>query len=206
MGRISLAAFVLLLSPALFGQVLQPGQLANDPPSANSQTNSEPLTLGEKYKLSLDHTFDPLEWVRIAFGAAIDQADNYPSDWGQGWDAFGVRMASGFGQHIIREQLEFGVWAIDHEDPRHRRSGRHGVWPRTKYAIVHTFVAQRDGGGSMPAYSRLVGDYGAAFVSRQWFPDRFHSVRAGVDAGTVSLGIDVGLNVAREFLPHWLIH
>jgi hypothetical protein len=204
---ISLTACTLLLSPALFGQVLQPGQLASDPSSsASPATNTQPLTLGQKYKLALNRTLDPLEWVRIAFGAAIDQADNYPSDWGQGWDAFGVRTASGFGQQAIREQIEFGVWAIDHEDPRHHRSGLHGVWPRTRYAIVHTFVSRRDDGGQMPAYSRFLGDYGAAFASREWYPTRFHNLQAGLDSGSVSLGLDVGMNVAREFLPHWLIH
>ena len=79
-------------------------------------------------------------------------------------------MASGFGQQLVREQIEFGVWAIDHEDPRHRAVGCNGVWPRTKYAIVHTFVARRDDGGQMPAYSRFIGDYGAGFVSREWYP------------------------------------
>ncbi|HTW65078.1 MAG TPA: hypothetical protein VME17_10705 [Bryobacteraceae bacterium] len=206
-SRISLAACLLLFTPAVFAQIEQPGQLPGDPGSpANSQANSEPLTVGEKYKLALKRTVDPLEWARIALGASLDQAFDYPSNWGQGWDAFGVRMASGFGQHAVREQLEFGVWALDHEDPRHRRSGLHGVWPRTKYAIVHTFVAWRDDGGEMPAYSRFIGDYGAGFVSREWYPTRFHHLQEGIDAGSLSLGLDAGMNVAREFMPHWLVH
>jgi len=195
-----LATCALVLSSALFSQVQQPGQLPTD------STNTEPLTLKEKYRIALNRSVDPIEFVRIAAGAAIDQARNYPEEWGQGWDAFGVRMASGFGQQLVREQIQFGVWAIDHEDPRHRRSGLHGVWPRTKYAIVHTFIARRDDGSQIPAYSRFLGDYGAGFVSREWYPARFHHVQQGLDAGSVSLGLDVGLNVAREFIPHWLIH
>ncbi len=200
MSSACLVTSALILSPVLFAQVQQPGQL----PTA--ATDTEPLTLKEKYRIAVNRTIDPVEFVRIAFGAAIDQARNYPEEWGQGWDAFGVRMASGFGQQLVREQIQFGVWAIDHEDPRHRRSGLHGVWPRAKYAVVHTFVARRDDGGNMPAYSRFIGDYGAGFVSREWYPTRFHHVQQGLDAGTVSLGLDVGMNVAREFIPHWLIH
>jgi hypothetical protein len=195
-----LVTCTLLISPVLFGQVQQPGQLPTD------STNTEPLTLKEKYRIALNRSVDPIEFVRIAFAAGFDQARNYPEEWGQGWDAFGVRMASGFGQQLVREQIEFGVWAIDHEDPRHRRSGLHGVWPRTKYAVVHTFIARRDDGSEIPAYSRFIGDYGAGFVSREWYPTRFHNFQQGIDAGTVSLGLDVGMNVAREFIPHWLIH
>lgn len=194
-----LAACAFLLAPALFGQVPQPGQLP-------AQAETEPLTLGEKYRVALNRSVDPVEFVRIAFGAGLDQARNYPREWGQGWNAFGVRVASGFGQQLVREQIEFGVWAMDHEDPRHQRSGLQGIWPRARYAVVHTFVSRRDDGSRMPAYSRFAGDYGAGFISREWYPDRFHNFQQGFEAGSVSLGLDVGLNVAREFLPHWLIH
>jgi hypothetical protein len=199
-SKLNLAAGMLLLAPAIFGQVQQPGQLPTP------QSDPEPLTLGEKYKLAVDRTVDPLEIVRIAVGAAYNQARNYPSEWGQGWDAFGVRAASGFGEQLVKEQIEFGVWAIDHEDPRHRRSGLQGVWPRTKYAVVHTFIARRDDGTTIPAYNRFIGDYGSGFVSREWYPTRFHNVQQGLDAGSVNLGFDVAINVAREFLPHWMVH
>ncbi len=109
------AACAILLAPALFGQVQQPGQLP-------SQADTEPLTLGEKYRVALNCSVDPVEFLRIGLGAGLDQARNYPREWGQGWDAFGVRVASGFGQQLIREQIEFGVWAIDHEDPRQHRT------------------------------------------------------------------------------------
>ena len=144
--------------------------------------------------------------ARIALGAGWDQLRNYPDEWGQGWDAFGVRMASGFGQHWAKEEIEFGVWAVDHEDPRHRRSGLHGVWPRTRWAVIHTLVARRDDGSSIPAYSRFIGDYGAGFISREWFPTRFHNFQAGFDAGSASLGLDIGMNVLREFAPSRLVH
>lgn len=203
------AALCTVLScGGLFAQI-QPGQLASrteSDPAANNASGEEPLSVGEKYHLALRRSFEPAEIARIAIGAALDQERNYPMEWGQGWDAFGVRMASSFGQHLVKEQIQFGIWAIDHEDPRHRRSGLHGVWPRTRYAVVHTFVARRDGGGEMPAFSRFIGDYGAGFVSREWYPTRFHNWQQGFDAGSVSLGIDVGMNVLREFLPERFVH
>jgi hypothetical protein len=53
----------------------------------------------------------------------------------------------------------------------------------------------------MPAYSRLVGAYGSAYISRQWYPPEYHTAAAGFYAGSTSLGVDIGLNVLREFLP-----
>ena len=203
-----LVACAFLSSFAGFAQV-QPGQLPQDqttknffPAQQSSSTDRHSLTIGQKYRLALKRTFDPAEILRLSLSAGLDQWRNYPSEWGQGWDAFGVRMASHFGQHLVREQLEAGVWAIDHEDPRHRKSGLTGVWPRARYAIVHTFVTRSDSGTTMPAYSRFVGDYGAGFISREWYPDRFHTVGQGLEAGTISLGVDVGMNILREFWPH----
>ena len=202
-----LLAFAFLSGFAGVAQV-QPGQLPQDqthnflPAQQSSSTDRHSLTEGQKYRLALARTFDPAEILRLSLSAGIDHWRNYPSEWGQGWDAFGVRVASALGQQLVREQLEFGVGVIDHEDPRHQRSGLNGVWPRARYAVVHTFVSRSDSGTNMPAYSRFIGDYGAGFISRQWYPDRFHTVGQGLEAGTISLGIDVGMNLLREFLPH----
>jgi hypothetical protein len=200
-----LIAFTFVAGSTVFAQI-QPGQLAEmnnfAASTQSSSTDRHSLTLGEKYRMSLKRTFDPVEIFRLSTSAAINQGRNYPSEWGQGWDAFGVRIASQLGQQLVREQLEFGVWAMDHEDPRYRRSGLTGMWPRTRFAVVHTFVTRSDSGNAMPAYSRFVGDYGAGFISRQWYPDRFHTVGQGLESGTISLGFDVGMNVVREFWPH----
>jgi hypothetical protein len=203
--RSKLMAAALVAGSTVFAQI-QPGQLPAGKKFATSEqsssTDRHALTLTQKYQLALRHTFEPAELFRLSLSAAWNQKRNYPSEWGQGWDAFGVRMASQVGQQLVREQLEFGVWAIDHEDPRHPKSGLKGVWPRTRFAVVHTFVTRSDSGNMMPAYSRFVGDYGAAFVSREWYPDRFHTVGQGLEAGTISLGYDVGMNILREFWPH----
>jgi hypothetical protein len=204
--RAKLMAFVFLAGSTVFAQI-QPGQLeeGNNFAAATGQSSStdrQGLSLTQKYQLALKRTFEPGELLRLSASAAWNQKRNYPSEWGQGWDAFGVRMASQVGQQMVREQIEFGVWAFDHEDPRNRRSGLKGVWPRTRFAMVHTFVTRSDSGNTMPAYSRFIGDYSAAFISREWYPDRFHTVGQGLEAGTISLGYDVGMNVLREFWPH----
>ncbi len=66
-------------------------------------------------------------------------------------------------------------------------------------AVKYTFVVRNDNGGVMPSYSRFVGAYGAAFLSRLWYPYGFQHLRNGLSAGTTTLAIDAGMNVVREF-------
>lgn len=87
---------------AVLAQV-QPGQLGTE---VSPSIDSEPLSIGEKYQLALQRSFDPVEIFRMSLSAGLDPERNYPSEWGQGWDALGVRTASHFGQHLIREQIE----------------------------------------------------------------------------------------------------
>jgi hypothetical protein len=51
-----------------------------------------------------------------------------------------------------------------------------------------------------PAYGEFLGDYGAAAVSRIWWPQQYHR-------GSDTLLVDAGINVFHEFKPdikRWL--
>ena len=101
----------------------------------------------------------------------------------------------------MKEQIEFGMQALDHESPLHLRSKRAGLKNRALDAVWNTFICENDKGKLMPAYSRFVADYGAAFISRAWYPREYHNVQAGFSAGSVALGVDVGMNFLLEFGP-----
>lgn len=75
------------------------------------------------------------------------------------------------------------------------------MWKRTRYAMVHALVARSDGGTSMPAYSRLLADYGMPFIAQRWQPARFQTVSAGLRDGTLAIGIGALANIGREFWP-----
>ena len=103
----------------------------------------------------------------------------------------------------------FAVGALDHENPGHIRSKRHGFGNRLMDAVKFSVVARNDQGQLMPEYSRFVGNYAAGFISRTWWPAQYHTVGDGLESGTISLGFDVGMNVVREFWPdirRWLHH
>ncbi len=59
----------------------------------------------------------------------------------------------------------------------------------------------------MPAYSEFLGDYGAAAVSRMWWPRQYHNGTAIFVAGSDTILVDAGINVFHEFSPdlkRWL--
>ena len=167
----------------------------------SSTIRHPPLTTWEKFKYHMQRSVDATEFLRAGAGGALNQWRDHPTEWGQGWDAYGVRVASHFGQHFVKQQILFGVQAIDHESPEHLRSHRHGFTNRVKDSIRYTFTSGTDSGKFMPAYSRFIATYGAAFISRAWYPEQYHTFTSGLQAGSTSIGIDVGMNLLREFWP-----
>src|SRR4051794_12216293 len=151
-----------------------------------------PMTVKQKFTYHFKQSVDPWVVLREGAGAGLDQWRDHPGGWGQGWDNYGVRVASHFGQHFIKQQMLFGVQALDHENPLHLRSSRKGFKNRALDAVRYTFVTNNDNGKPMPAYSRFVAAYGSAYVSRSWYPPSYHTFWGGISAGSSSLAIDVG--------------
>jgi hypothetical protein len=177
-----------------------PQNVADGEPVAHN-TPYVPLTIGEKYKYSLQKVFGFSALLSASLHAGFDEAGRQPHEWGHGSDSFGVRLASRFGRSLIRQDVAFGVRALDHEDPRYFVSGYGGPRKRTWYAVTHTFVVRNDNGTMMPAYSRFVADYGMPFIAQRWRPGRFRTVPEGLRAGTCALSLGIGVNIIREFGP-----
>lgn len=165
------------------------------------------LSVEDKLRYDARHFFDIENLIFAGIGAAFDQARDRPSEWGQGGGAFADRYASHIGQYLVQRSIMFPMQAIDHEDTRYFRSKRTSIKGRVGDAFLHTVWRHDDSGGMIPAYSELLGDYGAAAVSRMWWPDRFHTKSAIFVAGSDTILIDAGINVFREFTPdikRWL--
>ncbi len=195
---------------------LMTGQLSSPPdPNAPPRTDKEGphsqqwqgLTVKQKLAYDWKHLFDFDNVVFAGIGASFDQARDRPSQWNQGWGAFGERYGSHLGQYVVQRSVMFPVQAIDHEDTRYFRSTRSSIKGRIGDAFLHTVYRHSDDGGMMPAYSEFFGDYTAAAVSRQWWPKQYHTGSAIFIAGSNTMLVDAGINVFREFKPdikHWL--
>jgi len=183
-------------------------------PAANSPTTSGPLSpqwralsVKEKLRYDLRHLFDVQNVVFAGMGAGFDQLRDRPSQWGEGADAFAERYASHLGQYVVQRSIMCPVQAIDHEDTRYFHSTSTNFKNRLGDALVQTVWRHNDNGGMMPAFSEFLGDYGAAAVSRTWWPRQYHNASAVFIAGSDTVLIDASINVLHEFAPdvkRWL--
>lgn len=125
----------------------------------------------------------------------------------RGLGPFTERYASHLGQYAVQRSIMFPVQAIDGEDTRYFRSRRTSYKGRIGDAFLHTVWRHNDSGEMMPAYSEFMGDYGAAAVSRLWWPRQYRTGSAVFIAGSDTVLIDAGINVLHEFTPdikRWL--
>ncbi len=180
--------------------------IPSDPSEAGDPVNTEtvaPTTFPFHERLTIYvHSFTtPESLISPLMGAGISQAEGTPREWGGGMAGFGKRMASAYGRNAISRTIMLGVATVDHEDPRYHPSDQKGFWPRTRHAIVSTFVSPTTSGGSEPAYSRFAGAYGAAFIANAWEPPSEDSARHALERGSISLVSSIGWNVFKEFWP-----
>jgi hypothetical protein len=194
------------VTSALLAQQPQPAD-TQIPPTGPQSAQWKGLSVADKLRYDARHFFDVDNIIYAGIGASIDQWRQRPGQWGEGWGAFGDRYASHLGQYAIQRSIMFPVQAIDHEDTRFFRSKRTSLQGRVGDAFLHTIWRHDDSGGMMPAYSEFLGDYGAAAISRFWWPQQYHTGSAIFIAGSDTILIDAGINVLHEFAPdikHWL--
>ena len=160
-----------------------------------------PLTASERWRGYFVGALGPEAIVRAAAGAGISQWNDSPKEWRQGSEAYGDRFGSVLAEHVIRKTLESGAAALLHEDNRYFRSTETGFGRRLKHAIGSAFTARSETGQEHFAYSRFGSAIGASFISRVWQPQ---SENTSGDAATnfgITMGVDIGWNVFREFCP-----
>jgi len=159
------------------------------------------ITQEERFHDYVKHMFSAESVLRAAVGSGIDQAADAPHEWGQGAEGYGERFANCYGQHIVRSTLLYGSSAALHEDNRYFLSGESGFWRRFKYAVASTFLARRDDGSRGLSFSQIGSATASGFISREWQPPSTSGPAHAVSAIGTTFGVDVGLNVAREFFP-----
>jgi hypothetical protein len=148
------------------------------------------------------NAFSPGAAARAAAGAGISQANDTPSEWGQGMAGFGKRFASAFGKHLVKTAIQYPVAYFRHEELGYRPSNKQGFGPRLQYALVSTVVTRKTTTGKRTlASGEIAGALGSGLISRSWQPASVSSISQGFLSGGITLGVDAGSHVIREFWP-----
>jgi hypothetical protein len=195
------AVVVCLLGASGFAQITNPG--AANPPAApaNAQPVYTPLTGSDRLQMFGRGVFGPMALATGAFSAAFGQWRDRPHEWPQGAEGYGMRFGSGYAQRIARETLTLGSTSLIYQDNRYFRSTDTRNMARLRHAIVSTFTARREDGSTTFGYCRIGSMLGASFIARTWQPPSTGSVNSAFQNFGTAVGVAMGINVAREFLP-----
>ena len=161
----------------------------------------QPMTASERARKYLIGAFGPLAILRAAAAGGIAQWTETPKEWRVGPQAYGDRFGNAFAKHVMREALEYGASAALHEDNRYFRSGKSGFGNRLVYALTSTVLARHDDGDRYVSASRLLSYAAAASLSRLWQPPSTSRLANAGRVFGITLGVEAGFNVAREFFP-----
>jgi hypothetical protein len=182
-------------------------ELRTSPPSRKAMTTTpstpqSQLTFRQRFERYLNDTYRPVSLLGPGVGAALTQWTTHnPRQWGQGFDGYGRRFASGYGRNVISNTIALPIAYLDHEDPRHYRSDRKGIWPRARYALVHTFVTRKTTGGEMPFFSHIIGTYSAAFAANAWYPAASADTAHALYRGSTAMAASIVYSELFEFWP-----
>jgi hypothetical protein len=164
--------------------------------------NTERLSTGEKFQLFVDNSISvhTITWAML--GSAVGQADDSPTGYGQGWDAYAKRFGSSMGRQASSEF--FGTFILAsalHEDPRFYPEVKPAFFHAVKYSVQRVFVTRNDDGRDVVNWAGMGGPLMAEGLANVYWPDRNRTVgdtffRYGLDLATKAGG-----NMLREYWP-----
>jgi len=147
-------------------------------------------------------TIGPKSWAMAGVGAVVNQANDTPHEWGQGAVGFGRRFASALGKHVVHKAIQLPIARLRHEEFSYQRSDKTGFGSRLKYALVSTVITHKTTTGKRTmAVGEVSGALGSGLISRLWQPASVHTLASGFTSGGITLGVDAGMNVVKEFWP-----
>lgn len=170
---------------------------ANDQPE-----NAGPLTPNQKYNIAWHQFWDMSAHFGNVVQAAISQAANGIPHYGQGWGAYGERVAAQEGDQFTGSMLIYGVLPnMLHQDPRYFRRGRGSAWKRIAYAASRVVIARTDAGKPTFNGSQIFGQLGQASLSMIYYPKQDREIDGVLEGWAINQGYNIGWNQLKEFTP-----
>jgi hypothetical protein len=161
-----------------------------------------PLRAGERTDLFFKGFLgSPTTYYESVAAASVGLIANQPEGWHRTFGGYSKRVVTGFTLYTVEEVThDAGDAALD-LDPRYFRCRCNGGFRRAANAVKMTFLAYDRNGDTRLDLPRLVGDYGASMLVTTWYPANYSPLTRGVQTGHVQLGLDIGVNLIREFSP-----
>lgn len=153
-----------------------------------------------RFRRYVNSMFGPAALGRTVLSAGISTWRNSPEEWGDNWEGFGRRVASGMGRNAIKQTAIYGLDEALKYDSRFYRSEKKSFGPRLGNALISPVTARDKNGKRVLGVPRIAGTYTASIIAAEtWYPSRY-DYKDGLKNGTISLGINAAFNVFREFV------
>jgi hypothetical protein len=140
--------------------------------------NAVPLTAGQKYKLFLKSATDPWPFLLAGVVSSLNQANNSPPEWGQGWGPYAQRYGAAYSDYFIGNFIGNAVLpSLLHEDPRYFQKGKGKIINRILWAAGSSFWCKRDNGGWGPNWGNVGGNFIGTAIARVYYPASERNVK-----------------------------
>lgn len=149
-----------------------------------------------------DSFLSPGPFFASVMPALGEQRRNEPSEYGQGWDAFGNRLWRRAARYQLQMAMYHSSAAALRTETEYRRCDCTGAARRLGYSLTRTFVTRTSSGAMAPNAAYLGAVFGGSAIATEvLYPDRYRAGREGVRAAGVQVGVNTAINVLREFAP-----
>ncbi len=167
-----------------------------------SEGKIPPLTTGQKFRVVTRESFDISVYPYVVFVAAVSQADNSERGYGQGWGAYGKRVASAFADTEIENYMTGAVFpSLLHEDPRYYQMGKGGFWRRFGYSASRIAITRTDSGHDRFNFSEFVGAGVSAGISDLYHPSTDRNLTNTASEWASQIAWDTFTLELKEFWP-----
>jgi hypothetical protein len=161
-----------------------------------------PLSSGQKFRLAVRTSVDPVSFLGAGVIAGIEQQQNDFSGYGQGAQGYAKRFGASYADGTISTFIGGAILpSVLRQDPRYFYKGTGTIRARVLYAISTAVICKGDNGRWQPNYSNVLGNFASAGISNLYYPasDR-NGARLTIDnalIGTASSAIGA---LFQEFL------
>lgn len=154
----------------------------------------------KRFKRYVKGVVGPVALAKNVVFAGYATWRNSPEEWGDNWEGFGRRFASGVGKSAIKGTTMYALDEAFKLDSAFYRSRKTTLGGRLGDALLSTFTARKPDGRKVLGIPRIAGTYASSVIAAEaWYPNRF-DYKDGLKSGTISLGLNAVFNVFKEFI------
>lgn len=164
--------------------------------------DSAPFSAGQKFRLALRTSVDPISIAIPGVIAGVEQSQNGFSGYGQGAAGYAKRFGASSADSAIGITITDAILpSLLRQDPRYFYKGTGSIRSRALYAVATAFICKGDNGHWQPNYSNVLGNLATASLSNLYYPstDR-HGVGLTVDNWLIGTASGAAGTLFQEFL------